>query len=180
MLRNCEALFNNPGRVKIQDIFIETEVGTAIFFFYLLILRHLNYTFSTPLKESQWTVSTQSFIHSIPGLEYILSLTSVCLLTQSCPTLCDPMSYSPPDSSVHGISQARILEWVAISFSRDLPRNQTQVSCIAGEFFTIWATRNLQLRCLKRRFKKKKEKKKRRVNVRLNCQINHSISRCFV
>ena len=40
--------------------------------------------------------------------------------TQSCPTLCDPMDCSRPGSSVHGISQARILEWVAISFSRDL------------------------------------------------------------
>ena len=40
---------------------------------------------------------------------------------QSCPILCNPMDCSPQDSSVHGISQARILEWVAISFSRDLP-----------------------------------------------------------
>ena len=39
-------------------------------------------------------------------------------VSQSCPTLCDPMDCSPPGSSVHGISQARILEWVAISFSR--------------------------------------------------------------
>ena len=46
----------------------------------------------------------------------------VCLLvTQSCPTLCDPMDYSPPGSSVHGLLQARILEWVANSFSRHLP-----------------------------------------------------------
>ena len=43
------------------------------------------------------------------------------LVTQSCSTLCDPMDYSPPGSSVHGIPQARILVWVAISFSRDLP-----------------------------------------------------------
>ena len=42
-------------------------------------------------------------------------------LSQSCPTLCDPVDCSPPGSSVHGILQARILEWVAISFSRDLP-----------------------------------------------------------
>ena len=50
--------------------------------------------------------------------------------------------FSPPGSSVRGISQARILEWVAILFSRgsSLPRDQTQVSCIAGRFFTIWAT----------------------------------------
>ena len=42
----------------------------------------------------------------------------VCLVTQLCLTLCDPMDYSPPGSSVHGILQARILEWVAIPFSR--------------------------------------------------------------
>ena len=51
---------------------------------------------------------------------------------KSCPTLCDPMNCSPPGSSVHGILQARILEWVAISSSRGSlrPRNQTLVSCI--------------------------------------------------
>ena len=60
---------------------------------------------------------------------------------QSCPTLCDPMDCGPPGSSVHGILQARILKWVAISFSRrsSWPRNQTRVSCIAGRFFTNWA-----------------------------------------
>ena len=62
------------------------------------------------------------------------------LFTQSCPILCDPMDCSLPGSSVHGILQARILEWVAIPFSRGSyqPRDQTQVSCIAGRFFTIW------------------------------------------
>ena len=55
-----------------------------------------------------------------------------------CPTLCDPIKYSPPGSSVHGISQARILEWVAMPFSRGSSqvRNWTRVSCVAGEFFT--------------------------------------------
>ena len=43
------------------------------------------------------------------------------LVTQLCPTLCDPMDSSPPGSSVHGILQARMLEWVVTSFSRDLP-----------------------------------------------------------
>ena len=43
------------------------------------------------------------------------------LVAQSCPTLCDPMDYGPSGSSLHGISQARTLEWVAISFSGDLP-----------------------------------------------------------
>ena len=55
----------------------------------------------------------------------------------------DPIDCSLPGSSVHGISQAGILEWVAILFSRgsSWSRNQTYVSCIAGRFFTLWATR---------------------------------------
>ena len=65
------------------------------------------------------------------------------LVTQLCLTLCDPMDYSLPASTVHGILQARILQWVAIPFSRgsSQPRGRTGVSCIAGRFFTIWATR---------------------------------------
>ena len=64
-------------------------------------------------------------------------------VTQSCPTLCDPMDCSLPGSSVHGILQVRILEWVAVPFSRGSsePRDWAQVSHIAGGFFTIWATR---------------------------------------
>ena len=58
-------------------------------------------------------------------------------VAQSCPTLCDPMDQSLPGFSMHGISQARIPEYVAISFSRDW----TWVSCIAGRRFTLWATR---------------------------------------
>ena len=60
-----------------------------------------------------------------------------------CPFLCDPTDCSLPGSSVHGILQARILEWVAMPFSRGSspPRDQTWVSCIAGRFFTVWATK---------------------------------------
>ena len=60
--------------------------------------------------------------------------------TQSCPTLCDPMD------SIHGILQARILEWVAVPFSRgsSQPRDQTQISHMAGGFFTSWATKKAQ------------------------------------
>ena len=59
-------------------------------------------------------------------------------VAQSCLTLCDPMDYT-----VRGILQARILEWVAFPFSRvsSQPRDRTQVSCIAGRFFTSWATK---------------------------------------
>ena len=64
---------------------------------------------------------------------------------QSCPTLCDPMDCSLPGSSLHGILQARVLEWVAISFSRgsSWPRDRTLVSCIAGRHFNLWATREV-------------------------------------
>ena len=57
---------------------------------------------------------------------------------QSCDTLCDPTDCSPPGSSIRGILQARILEWVPISFSRgsSQPRHRTLVSCIADIFFT--------------------------------------------
>ena len=56
---------------------------------------------------------------------------------------CDPVDCSLPSSFVHGILQARILEWVAISFSRgsSRPRDRTQVSCIVGRFFTTWSCR---------------------------------------
>ena len=65
------------------------------------------------------------------------------LVSQFCLTLCDPLNCSPPGSSLHGILQARVLEWVAISFYRgsSWPRDWTQVSYIAGRFFTLWATR---------------------------------------
>ena len=66
-------------------------------------------------------------------------------LAQSCPTLCDPMDCSLPGSSIHGIFQARVLEWVAISFSRgsSWPRDQTQVYRIAGRCLTVWAAREV-------------------------------------
>ena len=64
----------------------------------------------------------------------------VCILVAHlCPSLWDPMDCSPPGSSVHGIFQVRILEWVAIPFCRgsSQPRDQIWVSCIEGRFFTI-------------------------------------------
>ena len=65
------------------------------------------------------------------------------LVTQSCPTLCNNMDSSPPGSCVHGILQARILEWVVIPFSRGSSQSKdwTWVSCIAVRFYIIWTTR---------------------------------------
>ena len=71
------------------------------------------------------------------GYPVIRMCVYVCC-AQLCLTLCDPVDYSPSSSSVHGISQARILELVAISFSRESsqPGDRTCISCIAGVFFT--------------------------------------------
>ena len=67
-------------------------------------------------------------------------------VTKSCLTLCDPMDCSLLCSSVHGIFQARILEWIAISFSRESswPKDRTQVSHTVGRCFTVWATGEVQ------------------------------------
>ena len=66
---------------------------------------------------------------------------------KSCPTLCNSMDCNLPGFSVHGILQARILEWVAILFFRvsSWPGDRTWVSCFAGIFFTIWATRRPEI-----------------------------------
>ena len=66
-------------------------------------------------------------------------------VTQSGLTLCDSMDCSQPVSSIYGTYQAKILEWVAISFSRrsSRPKDWTQVYRIVGRQFTIWATRGI-------------------------------------
>ena len=76
---------------------------------------------------------------------HLQGLLSESGVAQSCPTLCDPMDNSLPGSFVHGIFQARILEWVATSFSKrsSQPRDWTWVFCIVGRYFTVWATREV-------------------------------------
>ena len=94
-----------------------------------------------PVTNLEAPVSPKSrkyFYDSFSLLKILLALSSCLVFAQSCPTHCDPLDCSPPGSSIHGISQARILEWVAIS----RPRDQTHVSCvscIAGRFFKCWA-----------------------------------------
>ena len=87
-----------------------------------------------------WASERLSLRH-LPFIESIFWF--VCLVTKSCPTLCDPMDCNPPGSSVHGISQARILEWVAISLSRgsSWPRDRTHISSIGRWILYHWATR---------------------------------------
>ena len=82
-----------------------------------------------------------------PNLPTTIKDKSESEIAQLCPALWDPMDCSLPGSSILGIFQARILEWVAISFSRrsSQPRDWTQVSCTVGRCFTIWATSEVQI-----------------------------------
>ena len=87
--------------------------------------------------------------HTVVIISWCIWVRSLCCtfytvkvkVAQSCPTLCDHMDYT-----VHGILQARILQWIAFPFSRrsSQPRDRTQVSCIAGRFFTNWASQEAQ------------------------------------
>ena len=77
----------------------------------------------------------QNWERSTSRLYAVTLLESKSEVAQSCPTLCEPMDCSPPCSSVHGVFQVRVLEWVAISFSRgsSRPRDRTQVSHIVSK-----------------------------------------------
>ena len=116
----------------------------------ILQVRTLAWVAIAFFRGSSWprapALQADSSQSEIPGKPYPLHVK----LSQSCPTLCDPMDCSLPCSSIRGILQARILEWVAISFSRGSSqlRDQTQVSCIAGRRFTIWATREAPFLCI--------------------------------
>ena len=96
----------------------------------------------SPRVGHDWSNLTHS-TYIIWYYSFNVTCVCVCEVIQLCLTLCDPVDCSPPGSSVHGSLQARILEWIAISFSRGStqPRDRTRVSCIAGRRFIFWATR---------------------------------------
>ena len=103
---------------------------------------------SRALKQEQKWVLTVDWGFKEPGPELFPDLGTVHLHAnslQSCPILCDPIDYSPPGSSVHGILQAKILECIAVSSSRDLPDPGIKLAslmslALADGFFTTSAT----------------------------------------
>ena len=135
----------NLGNKKpAEEVFSEGLLVTAICLQGdQLVLVCLAFVWHWPVfsTEGQSPGNTGCFVSM--HLEHLARFLSregkACML--SCPILCNPMDCSPPGSSVHGILQARILEWVAISFSwgSEQFRDRTHiscVSCVAGEFFT--------------------------------------------
>ena len=104
----------------------------------------LDYTTSLPLLPISVWFLLYIFSHRFFS-EWFQSLciSEVSEVAQSCLTLCNPIDCGLPGSSIHGIFQGRVLGWVAIAFSTgsSRPRDRTQVPCIVGRRFTIWATR---------------------------------------
>ena len=103
----------------------------------LIIKHHLwnSFSFSLLIYNTASVMHLLNHAKAAPFTAFLVCFTvycCCCLVAKLCPTLWDPMDCSPPGSSVHGISQARILECIAISFSRgsSQPSDQTHVSCI--------------------------------------------------
>ena len=127
-----------PYFSKSDDVFVISEINIYMF----------STTILSIIRFSRSVVSDSS--HSPQN---ILLFWVGGLVANSCPTICNPMDYSLPGSSVRGISQARILEWVAISSPGDLPNPGIKprslalkaVACTGGRFFTNWATREVLL-----------------------------------
>ena len=108
--------------------------------YYLLVLWCIFFSSIYFYWSSVALLCYYSFCCRAKWISYMYTYEKVqVLVAWSCPTLCDPMDHSPPGSSVHGILQARILEWLAILFPKgsSWPRYWNWVSCIAGGFFMI-------------------------------------------
>ena len=110
----------------------------------ILQARILEWVALVSSRVSSWSMYLTHISMSLALADGFFSISALHIymsVAQSCPTLCNPMDCSPLGSSVHGVFQARILEQVAISFTRgsSQPRDWSQVSCIAGRFFTILA-----------------------------------------
>ena len=144
MLDNISVFLNLPRFALVQHVIYPRECSMCTWKGCIVCFFHME----CPINIK--------FIWSNASLKTCISLLIFCLdhlsnvgrgseneVTQSCPTLRDLMDCSPPGPSVHGILQARILEWGAISFSRGCsqPRDRTRVSRTAGRSFTVWATR---------------------------------------
>ena len=111
--------------------------------FFIVQFSHPYITTGETIAFTRWT-----FVDTVMSLLFnMLSEVKWSEVAQSCPTLCYPTDCSLLHSSVYGIFQARVLEWVAISFSRgsSWPRNRTQISHTVGRRFTSWATREVYI-----------------------------------
>ena len=107
-----------------------------------VVTHHLLVEYSLTKIQSDLHIHLVSVISSNIDIFHCENMKKV-LVAPLCLTLCNPMDCSPPSSSVQGILQARILEWVAIPFSRDLPDPgvEPRSPTLQADYFIIWATR---------------------------------------
>ena len=124
------------------------EENELLFFFLMYSNYHgenlwLAYMCPVPNERPRSTEWTTIFILTLFRCSGFTWLRELCVTCSVVSNSLDPMDYSPPGSSVHGILQARTLDWVAISFSRGSSwlRDRTLVTCIAGGCFTGWEKR---------------------------------------
>ena len=118
-----------PSFLPFADFSFINLVWIYVYFTFKLLFVFLILTHKNIGKPNLYYLKQTAIIKFVAVV--VLSLSRVWLF-------CDPIDFSPPGSSVHGISQTRILEWVAICFSKgsSQPRNRICASCIAGGFFT--------------------------------------------
>ena len=118
---------------KLGATCVKDVIFNSLFSLYISYLIHLQILFTSALDYYSASLPPPSPKPPL-FLTWVIGVHAQSL--QLCPTLSDPMDCSPPGSSVHGISQARKLEWVARPFSRgsSLPRDWTRISCTAGIF----------------------------------------------
>ena len=133
----CCSTDNDNGNIS-STVYVPGSVLSAFHELFHFIIQYLIRDRYSYFSNCCWELKVQCWRNL-----FMIRSQSVSEVAQSYPTLCNPINCSLPGSSIHGIFQARVLEWVAISFSRgsSQPRDQTQVSHIAGRHFTIWATR---------------------------------------
>ena len=145
---------NSQSLFKLMSIELVMPYNHLIFHCSLLFLPSIFSSIRAFSNESVSHIRWPKYIHRGNANSFYTKIKPTTaderkkvLVCQLCPTLCNPVDCSPSGSSINGISQARILEWVAISFSggSSQPRDPTWVSCIAGGFFTIWVTREVSL-----------------------------------
>ena len=124
-----------------NNISYETERIIKILYEY--IVKQFNRQCEKQEESIHFLPRIREAVPSISPIKECSRLVCCCSVAKSCPTLCDPMDCSQSGSSVHGIFHEKILEWLAVSFSRgsSQPRHQTWVSCIGRSVLNHWAIR---------------------------------------
>ena len=115
----------------------------CLLLFYATTMKHFSIGLWHEMKSGLYITASDDQLSSVAGMRSSKALPKAKVKWSRSVMSNSLRPHGPPGSSVHGILQARILEWVAISFSRgsSQPKDRTQASCIAGRCFNLWATR---------------------------------------